>query len=596
MQEEQAFRELLRSEREKYDRQLGKFASKLESRDQLLLEWVRSISERNALESSPTNAVRGDGGNSVTLNDLRNTLSLLATRSAGYVHAAKQYLTPDDISRANTAQLQNTAKRRGKSGKKRKAKKTSKPNNRNRNNNDEEDEGNEGHESQEEDDGGNQSEDNRNNALHAFRPINLSQDASKKTSAANKAAVLKGKGRRKRKKGGRKSHGGNNSDDEEEEDADDANSTVTGSIMDMDLEDFIAAHDFGTSLDQNPELQDNKKSLHGTSRPSIEQVESDAAEDSAVVDPLFDPMNTHRSRSAHAKKRPGSTNQDDAQQEDADKLLQELVAAVTLDDEELLLTGVRNEGGDEGEEEDVLSPTYRVKSANMAGIEAALRSGSTVSDPRIAVAAAASQEIQDFLELSAQEKETDRILNDLLRQQSNQNHSGIHKSRTEKNDKLVAEDDSNHVMAAENEEMSAAEQAAIEDFLRSLPNSSKQPVGRGKYDTGKGNDGVVLSGVNLEDSQQDMLEQQLQEILQSVSDLTRSVLVDDDDSNSQLFAKASVNNATTSKSTKMAGQGKKSGAPEDHRQLLATMTAAAEVNTKGSIGKGVLLSCIFFSV
>lgn len=485
MQEEQAFREILKNERERFDRHVARFHTKIDERDTLLSEWAKAIYERNSQDAK----VEGRVENipelqqaTPNVKDLRNTFSLLSARSAALVPSARQYLTPDDIDRANSASRDEAlARRRRKvrSGKKKGSKKKHSTK-----------KGTAGTDAEEEDD-----EEDPDDPIGAFRPMPVTRTTggSGKTSAASPVLRKKVGGRAPRSSNDDKpprrsgpSSNNNNNDDEDDDDND--NSTVTGSIMDIDERaDALALDD--------------------TLRDRLLIDRHDAQLDDGLDDGDDEPQ------------RPGSKNQADARKEDADRILQELVDALSLEeqlsDQELTSSNLQKHNS-------------KPKGASSSSTGAAA-SAAVVEGP--AIVTEASREIEDFLALTKQEQETDRILAEFLQQHN------TYQQKHAPSSTLKTGTAGSHPTRAS---MSAGTNATFSELnltpMSTASTSSKQqPLSKQVSVTGKSMEEYVrtmktahgaehkgmFDGLHGVDDSRD-LEQQLQDILQSVSDITKS--------------------------------------------------------------------------
>jgi hypothetical protein len=114
MQEEQCFRETLLSERNKYDKNISKLMIKIEEREELLVEWVKMIAERNGFfhhyhqhqhqqvsqqqqPLPPHISLSVTSQQTTSIEDLKNSFSLLCARSVLLAPLARDYIQSETL-------------------------------------------------------------------------------------------------------------------------------------------------------------------------------------------------------------------------------------------------------------------------------------------------------------------------------------------------------------------------------------------------------------------------------------------------------------------------------------------------------------------
>lgn len=500
----------MRSERERFDRYLGRFHVKIEERDTLLLEWAKAVYERNSQDLKYEVKIQNTpelAEGTPNVKDMRNTFALLSARSASIVPSARSYLTPDDIERANSASREEAgiAARRRRRVRSKKAKKDSKKLNK----------GGKVSAEQEED----EDEENDDDAIGAFRPMPTSKTTKHVAGGILRKKV--GAPTSHRAHDEKQNHRSSNNDDEDQDQEDDL-STVTGSIMDID--EYAQRAEALT-------FEDNQLSVR--EHILLEKVKDDDMND-------------------ETGERPSSNNQDEARKEDADRILQELVDALSLEeqlsDQELSSKNLKNLSTKDGKSKK--------------------KGSSSKSKGAPAIVTEASREIEEFLALSAQERETDRILTEFL-QQNNQEKvligqpepapssskgSGKQKKRgqsQQQSSQATSSAGSNAARGGTSRtSMSAGTNATFTELnitplstastsisqkqkpTSAVTGKSMEEYVRGMKTAKEAEHNGMFEGLHgMEDTRD--LEQQLQDILQSVSDITKSIESSDDFVNEQ---------------------------------------------------------------
>lgn len=539
MQEEQAFREILKSERERFDRHVARFHAKVDERDTLLSEWVKAIYERNAHDAK----VEGRVENipelqqaSPNVKDLRNTFSLLSARSAALVPGARQYLTPDDIDRANSASRDEAlARRRRKvrSGKKKSSKKkqgTKK--------------GATATDAEDDDD-----EEDPDDPIGAFRPMPVARatGGSGKTSSASPVLrkIVGGRAPRSSNDDKPPRRSGHSSNNNNNDDEDDDNSTVTGSIMDIDERADALA------------LDDTLRGHLSIDRHSV-------------------PLNDGLDDDDDEPQRPGSQNQADARKEDADRILQELVDALSLEeqlsDQELTSSNLQKHNS---------KPKGAGNSSSTAVSSAGAEGPAIVTE--------ASREIEDFLALTKQEQETDRILAEFLQQHNTMQQK--HAPSTLKTGTAGSHPTRSSMSAGTNATFS---ELNLTPMSTASTASKQQPLSKQVSVTGKSMEEYVrtmktahgaehtgmFDGLHGVDDSRD-LEQQLQDILQSVSDITKSFASNEDSAILAATAAAMASAPTATAATTATTTATTTAAPLTSSGKFASPTKKPSVSVAG---------------
>jgi hypothetical protein len=437
--------------------------SKIDERDILLLEWVKAIAERNAQDGKGSRDNKSAENipellqSTPHMKDLRNTFSLLSVRVAAVIDSAKQYLTEEDVERANLASLEARRKRSGRkrkslTGKKKKKKTTLMRSDTLPEEDEEEDDDEvEGPEALADDE-----DDAAADPINAFRPA---------PTGGKPRKAKKGTTTRKKVGGGR----ARKSQSDEHDDI----STVTGSIMDID--DY--AHN---QHDANPYHLETRHRLLHEGDDDDEEAEQQHHQHDGDDDRL------------------GSRNQQDAKKEDTDRILQELVDALSLEEQ---LT-----------DQDLTA--LKLKK---------LASGKSTANQNIV--SAASKEIEEFLALAEQDKDTDRILTEFLQKNartsstaSKEGGDKVNTAQTNRTSMSAGTNATFHEMHITPLSTASSQQRPpmtvtgknMEEYIRSLKSA------------GTADHPGFYAGLTDTENNKD-LEQQLQDILQSMSDITKSI-------------------------------------------------------------------------